>query len=107
MNRNDAIKHFEPYLDNECYTDKHRQAVKMAIDALREQEDHAHPEPLTVEELCQMEGEPVWVQNLKVGKAFWMLAYKDCVSHRWGYLRYLDYGEAWVAYRTKWEEVQE
>ena len=51
MTRAEAIKHFEPYLDNECYTDKHRQAIQMAIAALREQEERANPHQLTVDEL--------------------------------------------------------
>lgn len=55
-----AIKHFEPYLENEYYTERHKQAVQMAIDALREQEERENPAPLTEDELLGMMGEPVW-----------------------------------------------
>lgn len=59
---------------------------------------------LAIDELRQMDGEPVWVQNIKVGKSFWMLAYKDYVCNRLGYLSYSDYGKVWVAYNQKPEE---
>lgn len=60
--------------------------------------------PLALEVLRQMDGEPVWVQNIKAGKSFWMLAYKDCVCNRLGFLNYLDYGEDWLAYSQKPKE---
>lgn len=110
LTRAEAIKHLEPYLDNECYTEKHRQAVKLAIDALREQEDRANPQPLTLEELDRMEGEPVWVEHYSNGGEWvtvhWDIhnsittAYKAC-------LRKSDYGEYWIAYRHKQEEAQD
>ena len=59
------------------------------------------PQPLTIEELRQMDGEPVWVHNLEVGKSFWALAYKDVVSNRLGWLDYSGYGKIWVAYRVE------
>ena len=106
LTRADAIKHLEPYLDNECYTEKHKQAVKLAIDALREQEDRVPAKPLTLEELRLMNGAPVWVHNLKDGMTFWALAYEDCVWHRWrwGCLKYAECGKTWIAYRHKQEE---
>lgn len=38
MTREEAIKHFEPYIGNECYTDYHQEACGMAISALRAQQ---------------------------------------------------------------------
>lgn len=37
MDINDAIAHFEQYVDNDVYSDAHRTACKMAVDALRAQ----------------------------------------------------------------------
>ena len=36
MTREDAIKLLEPYIDNDCYTDKFRDACRMAIAAMQE-----------------------------------------------------------------------
>lgn len=38
MTREEAIKHFESYVGNECYTANHQNACKMAIAALRAQQ---------------------------------------------------------------------
>lgn len=38
MTREEAIKHFESYIGNECYTDYHQEACGMAISALRAQQ---------------------------------------------------------------------
>lgn len=37
------------------------EALTMAIDALQEKAEREDPKPLTIEELRQMDGEPVWV----------------------------------------------
>lgn len=39
--REEAIRHFESYADNECYTDFHRDACRMAISAIRSQDGAA------------------------------------------------------------------
>lgn len=61
---------------------------------------------LTVEELQQMNGTPVFVKNLRNGKTFWMLAYPDVVSNRLGWLDYHTYGEEWIAYLYEFEEKE-
>ena len=59
-------------------------------------------EPLTLEQLREMDGEPVWVET-KAGLKFWGIVTKICVSSGDG--RYLlitedtEYGQTWVAYR--------
>ena len=85
-------------------------AVDMAISALRQQGNSIEIEainPLTMDELRQMDGEPVWIV---AGDVSWW----DIVSFSvqdWLYLareeelRYSRYGE-WLAYRQKPEEVQ-
>lgn len=37
MTREEAIRHFERYVNNDCYTIEHRQACRMAIFALQNQ----------------------------------------------------------------------
>ena len=63
-------------------------------------------EPLTLEELREMNEEPVWIQNLEEpAKSQWRLLYWDRekylvlqgISVR-GYLLE-EYGESWLAYR--------
>lgn len=63
-------------------------------------------EPLTIEQLREMDGEPVWVQNLEEPeKSQWRLLHWDRgkylvlqgISVR-GYLLE-EYGESWLAYR--------
>ena len=61
VTRADAVKHLEQYLDNECYTEKHKEVVRMAIAALEGKEVPETPEPLTLEELQGMNGQPVWI----------------------------------------------
>lgn len=39
------------------------EALTMAIDALKEKAERENPAPLTIEELRQMNGEPVWVTD--------------------------------------------
>ena len=73
------------------------EALNMAIAALSPPN-----EPLTIEQLREMDGEPVWVET-KAGLKFWGIVTKICVSSGDG--RYLlitedtEYGQTWVAYR--------
>ena len=84
-----------------------REALDMAISALRQQ-DARKNDPLTLDELRQMDGEPIYIVYGDV--AWW-----DIVSFSaqdWLYLareeelRYSRYGE-WLAYRQKPEEGKE
>ena len=80
------------------------EAIDMAISAIRQQEQDRN-KPLTLDELRQMDGKPVWIV---AGDVSWW----DIVSFSvrdWLYLargeelRYSRYGE-WLAYRQKPEE---
>ena len=93
-----------------------REALDMAISALRQQ-DHFREvtkkvEPLTLDELRQMDGEPVWVCFSKeifredgwfiiteTGKCEVILNGKVSVYKSFDY-----YGKTWLAYRQKPEE---
>lgn len=83
------------------YVEADTKAEVIAFKALQEMEERENNVPLTLAELKQMQGEPVWVHNLEVNKSFWALAYQDVVSNRLGYLDYSGYGQTWFAYRYK------
>lgn len=76
------------------------------MDAIREKQERENPKPLTIEELREMNGEPVFIRKLDGDQSFWMLAYPDAVSNRLGWLDYRNYGSAWVAYLHKPKEVE-
>ena len=108
MTREEAIEAIKCNWPDSRYTIL-REALDMAISALREQDaadkDVGNNEPLTPNELREMDGEPVYIVDGDV--AWW-----DIVSFSlqgWLYLakgkqfRYSRYGE-WLAYRHKPEE---
>lgn len=88
---------------------------KFAADAIREKLEREDPKPLTIEELKQMQGEPVWVKPLNAdavkGKGQWCVIdfYKNSfdalipgIDNTW--YESEDYGKTWVAYRHKPKE---
>lgn len=91
-------------------------ACILAVAALREQEERENPEPLTIEELCKVDGEPVFLVDL-VHKS------DPTVSDLWGgwivftnhnqngfiprgggFFSNYGYGKSWIAYRSKTKE---
>ncbi len=81
-----------------------------AIAALRTQHEADKNEPLTLDELREMDGEPVWIDEHEE----WALVNKEgayCIT-RDGYKHYFnsygmlrnEYGHLWRAYRRKPEE---
>ena len=78
-------------------------AVDMAISALRKQETVANRnEPLTLDELRKMDGEPVWLVNQNGGRCVIMSG-----VYLWNSRKNADYGKTWLAYRQKPEEGKE
>lgn len=70
-------------------------------------------EPLTIEQLREMDGEPVYVHNLFPAKRKfewqWALVCKErgnAEATTYTY-RFLDYGKTWIAYRRPPEEKHE
>lgn len=65
-------------------------------------------EPLTLEELREMDGQPVWVEliGLKRPSAWYLLNLRDkeAVNKRGGFVSLIYYGDTWLAYRRKPEE---
>lgn len=53
-------------------------------------------EPLTVDELREMDGEPVWVQRL--GKDAWCMVIGSVEWNAGEYFDFSDYGKTWLAY---------
>ncbi len=89
---------------------KDKELFDIAIAALRAQQERENPKPLTLEELREMHGEPVWVQSPDLPKyGRWAIVEgvdidakilylkADCTCH--------DYGKVWLAYRYKPGEV--
>lgn len=87
--------------------DELQEAMQMAKVALREKAEREEPQPLTIEELKQMIGEPVWVQGPGIPEyGRWGI-----VEDAFGNSLYLlndfschDIGKTWLAYRHKPKE---
>ena len=83
----------------------------MAISALRQQEHFREVtkkvEPLTLDELRQMDGEPVWVQSPGVPEyGRWAIVEgvgENCLFLHDDFTCH-EYGKTWLAYRQKPEE---
>ena len=133
MTREEAIVYWETFLSeidqmevDDCWTNEEaetqREATKMAISALRAQQEHFREatkkvEPLTLDELRQMDGEPVWIVEYP-DWGHWELSAdaEDYVTDRepsfYGMKhndpagRYGLHKLGWLAYRQKQEEVQ-
>ena len=119
MTREEAIRQLDgadiAVLNRDFF--KFNQAIIMAISALRQQEHFREVtkkvEPLTLEELRQMDGEPAWFVSLHDGFASWGIVRVVEMSKVWfiavaGAERAfgdLDgYGKTWLAYLQKPEE---
>ena len=86
-----------------------QEACRLAVAALRAQQEHENPKPLTPDELRQMEGQPVYiVENTEywaIVNSFdqagvYLLSYGN--PDDYGYFGL--YGKTWLAYRQKPEE---
>lgn len=91
-------------------------ALNMAISALRQQ-DHFREvtkkvEPLMLDELRQMDGEPVWIKLFDPDEEFWVLRNEwvdtrnpePMILFHMRWYSHADYGKTWLAYRQKPEE---
>lgn len=91
--------------------DKNTVFLELAMQALNEKAERENPAPLTLEELRQMDGEPVWIvwPDGRIESKWWIVGNYD-----WHMMEFNDdtsmkryYGKTWNAYRHKPEEVQE
>lgn len=90
---------------------KQREIVEYTISALRQQETVTNRnEPLTLDELRQMDGDPVWVEFQDGSGGCWGLVHITVFNH----IVFANglfctvgkpyYGKTWLAYRQKPEE---
>lgn len=61
MTREEAIWYLSPIAENTSL-ERYKEALTLAISALREQEERENPNPLTLDELRQMDGELAYFQ---------------------------------------------
>lgn len=119
MTRGEAIKRIKEHIDVHrigYYPHiKLREALNMAIAALRKQEEREKPEPLTLDELRQMDGQPVWLETgeVSIGEQIcgsWEIFIRReyefyCFTRRKKGFWAENYGKTWLAYRNKPKEV--
>lgn len=98
MTREEAIKFAEYAQIMAMDKPDVQEFYKLAEAALRQQ--NQKNAPLTLEELRQMDGEPVWVVTQNGGK--WVIA---SGAYWWDSARNKEYGKTWLAYRRKPEEA--
>lgn len=93
-----------------------RKMFGMALLALRERQERDNPQPLSLDELWEMGGEPVWCKGKsRFGVNFeaWKVLSKYSSTEE--VIRFTDgddrlpesYGKAWLAYRYKPKEAQD
>ena len=115
INALDIVEHMESFSIlyepgepmNQTTVGKLKEACRMAISALRAQQAAEKNEPLTLEELREMIGEPVWVQSPGIPE-YGRWAIVEGVGEDSLFLRddftCREYGKIWLAYRRKPEE---
>lgn len=114
MTIEDAIKTIELAIAEVewVYPIDYAAAFDVAISALRAQQELESNEPLTVDELREMDGEPVYIHSDTFpGDCGWRVVKKASVLD----IQFTDgdcflftfYGKSWIAYRRKPKEAQE
>lgn len=94
-----ALKYNSELSDNAAYVAQRMvHKIPPAIIGIVNGNPNVKPEPLTIEQLRALAGDPVWIYNSTAGSCFWMLAYSDTCSNRIGHIDYNSYGKTWVAY---------
>lgn len=87
-----------------------RERLKMYED--REQEERENPKPLTLDELMEMNEEPVWIKLFDRDEEFWVLRNEwvdarnpePLILFHMRWYSHADYGKTWLAYRSKPKE---
>ena len=107
----------EKELAHECVSlrgDNTRKTFYRAIKIVRQQPTVTTPpnDPLTLEELREMDGDPVWIEQNEGGPSRWAIVtdFESSYHVYFGTVRGRlclpcdDYGKTWLAYRRKPEE---
>ena len=115
MTRKDAIEAIKCNWPDSRYTIL-REALDMAVSALREQDvtdkDVGNNEPLSLEELREMDGEPVYSVEI-TGREEWLFRRDGGFADMYGeftsddFMVWDNYGKLWWCYRQKPEEGTE
>lgn len=99
----------QPIFSFSCADVDYSTAYKMALDALREKAEREDPKPLTIEELRQYEGQPVFLVIENIGVKTWAIldVSGDERTRFQNGVRLLNevYGMTWQVYRHKPKEV--
>ena len=90
-----------------------KEVFELALTALRSMQEAG--EPLSLEQLKQMDGKPVWCEDLEFGCSCWGYWNGDGAIGYFSNFAYDDYGTGWLAYsyppahidRSKWISVKE
>ena len=107
MTRDEAIEAIKCNWPDSRYTIL-REALDMAISALRQQEQQQNA-PLTLEELRKMDGEPVYCVEI-TGREEWLFRRDGGFADMYGeftsdnFMVWDNYGKLWWCYRQKPEE---
>ncbi len=101
--------HYINGVEDPCISPCLLKAIDFAIAALRAQQEAENPKPLTLTELREMDGEPVWVQSPGMPEyGRWAIVEGVDIEQKILWLRadYTchDYGKVWLAYRHKPKE---
>ena len=110
MDRKEAILRIKDHMEHHGIGKyphlKLKEALDMAIAALSQPN-----EPLTLEQLREMDGEPVWIVDVGPHKWYgpgWAIVDRDnCLVRtvkNWNAVFFESYGERWLAYRRPKEE---
>ena len=112
MTRKDAIEAIKCNWPDSRYTIL-REALDMAISAIRQQEHFREVtkkvEPLTLDELREMDGEPVYCVEI-TGREEWLFRRDGGFADMYGeftsddFMSWDNYGKLWWCYRQKPEE---
>ena len=79
-------------------------AIETAINLLKTHPDNQPNDPLTLEELREMDGEPVWISYFAGGPNVCMLVdakHDVCRDAHGGFAVFENLGRTWLAYRRK------
>ena len=114
MTQDDAVTVIERLAHTEAKwpgTEDTLEALSMAVNALRTT-PALRNDPLTIEQLQEMDGEPVWIVDVGPHKWYgpgWAIVDRDnCLVRtvkNWNAVFFESYGERWLAYRRP-PEVQ-
>ena len=96
-----------------------REMFGIALSALREKQERDNPKPLTLDELREMDGEPVWCADGEEHSCYCLVnaESEDCIDSESGAWCFAFYGMTrdgenglhnmgWLAYRSKPKEAQ-